>query len=37
MIKIAICDDENTICTMIEDIVEQYSKNNLIDIDIEVL
>ncbi len=36
MINIAICDDENTICTMIEDIVEQYSKNNSIDIDIEV-
>ena len=36
MVKIAICDDEQAICSQIEKILLDYSKRTCLEIDIEV-
>lgn len=36
MLNIAICDDNNEICSTLEEIILSYSKTSLIDVDVEV-
>lgn len=36
MLRIAICDDNNAICSQIEGMILEYKKNNLIEIEVEV-
>lgn len=36
VLKIAICDDDNNICTQIEKIIMNYVKQNLVNFEIEI-
>jgi len=37
MFRIAICDDDNSICAYVEKIVMRYKEKNSLDLDIDIL